>query len=280
MAVVCASEGYAAASIARVVARAGMSRKTFYEHFPNRQACFIDVLREGFERLHQILRACCREHDTSVARLQAAAWEAICLIDREPVLTRLCVVEALAAGPAALEARREALDRLAALLDPDDHRPGHPGMARVLVGVGLDRLHAQLTAPGAAVDPHELYGSIAYPLLVLVVGVDRARQLSSTPPVTSRPPGRPEPAPYGSGAARPRINRRKLQALTFLARNPGCSNGELQRELGFADPGQASRYLHLLVREGLVERPERHGRRNAWTLSDAGQRLTLVAEGS
>ena len=94
---VSATHGYAAASVERVGQRAGTSRRTFYTHFANREECFIAALEQGFARLYDALAACCAEQDTSVARLQAAAWEVICLIEDEPMLTRMCVVEALAA---------------------------------------------------------------------------------------------------------------------------------------------------------------------------------------
>ena len=45
MAETVAAKGYAATTVADVVARAGVSRKTFYEHFADREECFLDRLR-------------------------------------------------------------------------------------------------------------------------------------------------------------------------------------------------------------------------------------------
>ena len=39
--------GYRDATVADVVRHARTSRRTFYEHFPSKQACFIDLLREA-----------------------------------------------------------------------------------------------------------------------------------------------------------------------------------------------------------------------------------------
>jgi AcrR family transcriptional regulator len=39
--------GYREATVADVVRHARTSRRTFYEHFPSKQACFIDLLREA-----------------------------------------------------------------------------------------------------------------------------------------------------------------------------------------------------------------------------------------
>src|SRR6476659_5078578 len=41
MAETVAEKGYAATTVADVVARAGVSRKTFYEHFADREECFL-----------------------------------------------------------------------------------------------------------------------------------------------------------------------------------------------------------------------------------------------
>ena len=205
---VSATHGYAAASVERVGQRAGTSRRTFYTHFANREECFIAALEQGFARLHDALAACCADQDTSVARLQAAAWEVICLIEDEPKLTRMCVVEALAAGPAALEARRHALDRLAALIQ-DPAATGRPAIARALLGAGLDRLHDELTSPAARIDPVELYRQIAYPCLVLIAGPTAAGALALQPP-----PPRSAPPPREL-----RASRRPLEDASRL----GCS---------------------------------------------------------
>jgi Bacterial regulatory proteins, tetR family len=41
MAEICASDGYGAATVAAIVARAGVSRKTFSEQFTDREACLL-----------------------------------------------------------------------------------------------------------------------------------------------------------------------------------------------------------------------------------------------
>src|SRR5262249_28796564 len=41
MAQACAAEGYGRATVAAVIARAGVSRKTFYEQFSDREDCFL-----------------------------------------------------------------------------------------------------------------------------------------------------------------------------------------------------------------------------------------------
>ena len=272
---VSATHGYAAASVERVSVRAGASRRTFYAHFDNREACFIAALEQGFGLLHSSLAACCAERDTSAERLRAAAWGAICLIEDEPTLTRMCVVEALAAGPAALEARRQALDRLAAMIQ-NLAGAEHPGIARALLSAGLDRLHDELTSPAAQIDPEELYREVAYPCLVLIFGAERAGTLALVPPPPRLSPPRERIAaspPERRYGRRQRITPRLHHTLAFLAAHPGASNIEIQEALGVTHASQVSRYLHRLHRQGLLTIGERRGRRRSWSLSPAGHEL-------
>ena len=53
MTVVAARHGYAEASVARVVKQAGMSRATFYDHFENRDDCFLAAFRLADERIRE-----------------------------------------------------------------------------------------------------------------------------------------------------------------------------------------------------------------------------------
>jgi AcrR family transcriptional regulator len=271
---VSATHGYSAASVERVSVRAGKSRRTFYEHFDNREACFIAALEQGFELLYRALAACCAERDTSAERLRAAAWEAICLIEDEPALTRMCVVEALAAGPGALEARRRALDRLAAMIQ-DFSGVEHPGIARALLSSGLDRLHDELTSPAARIDPEELYREVAYPCLVLIFGAETAGALALAPPPprSSAPRARLIEALPPQRRDRQRVTPRLHRTLAFLATHPGAGNSELQDELGINHASQVSRYLHRLHQQGLLTVGERRGRRQSWSLSTAGHEL-------
>jgi AcrR family transcriptional regulator/DNA-binding MarR family transcriptional regulator len=273
---VSATHGYAAASVERVSVRAGKSRRTFYEHFDNREACFIAALEHGFELLHDALAACCAERNTSAERLRAAAWEAICLIEDEPALTRMCVVEALAAGPAALDARRQGLDRLAAMIQ-DFSGVEHPGFARALLSAGLDRLHDALTSPAARIDPEELYREVAYPCLILIFGAEKAGTLTLAPPParSSTPRARIIQASPSEPRDRTgeRLTPRLLRTLAFLAAHPGAGNTELQGELGITYASQVSRYLHRLHQKGLVTLGEHRGRRRSWSLSAAGHEL-------
>jgi AcrR family transcriptional regulator len=54
---VVAERGFAKVTVADVISRAGVSRETFYEHFSDKEDCFIASLDEGARVLHEILVA-------------------------------------------------------------------------------------------------------------------------------------------------------------------------------------------------------------------------------
>src|SRR3954470_7596658 len=50
-----AAKGYAATSVADVLALAGVSRRTFYEHFEDKEACFLAAYDSGAEAIFEAM---------------------------------------------------------------------------------------------------------------------------------------------------------------------------------------------------------------------------------
>jgi AcrR family transcriptional regulator len=110
MARAAATRGYAATSVADVLALAGVSRRTFYEQFADKEDCFLaaydSFVHVATKRAAVAYRAAARPRD-GLAHGLAALLGALAA---EPDFARLTVVEVLAAGPQAV-ARRDALLR-------------------------------------------------------------------------------------------------------------------------------------------------------------------------
>lgn len=133
--------GYQAATVAKILARARISKITFYELFDNKEQCFVaaydDAIDQAFERIE---RACAAEGQAPPQQRLGAALDALLdFLAEEPDAARMCVVEVLAAGPAGRERRAATMDRLAAMMEtflaeasPD--RDLGPIAARALVG--------------------------------------------------------------------------------------------------------------------------------------------------
>lgn len=100
-----ATRGYSATTVADVVALAGVSRKTFYREFANKDECFLAtydrVVREGTERIQAAYRAGePSERDWNAGLCRAFDAFIVELIER-PRPTRFALLDVLAAGPAA-----------------------------------------------------------------------------------------------------------------------------------------------------------------------------------
>ena len=121
--------GYAAMSVEAIITRAGVSRRTFYEHFRNKEDAFVaaydDVVRQ---QARHIQRACFNE-STARERLRAGIRAYLKFMASEPEAARMCIVEVFAAGPRAL-ARRHETTRMFAKIIEENIRELTPGGQR------------------------------------------------------------------------------------------------------------------------------------------------------
>jgi AcrR family transcriptional regulator len=117
LALAIAEKGYAAATIADVVRRARVSKRTFYEHFADKQACFLALYAETSDGLLAIIAdAVARTQGGWEERLATAARCYFERVAREPALIRTGLIEIQAAGPAARRLRRDVQRRYADML--------------------------------------------------------------------------------------------------------------------------------------------------------------------
>jgi len=148
---VVAEKGYLAATVADVVRRAGVSRTTFYEKFAAKETCFLDAYRAGVDVLIARVREATRGHDDDWrAELRAGVGAYLRALQGEPRFARTYFVEIHAAGPAALDARTEALRRFADRYAATARKAGatpHPEALYVLTA-GTEQLVAERVRQG------------------------------------------------------------------------------------------------------------------------------------
>ena len=116
MAVCVAERGYAATTVAQVVAHAGVSRKTFYEHFADKRACFLAAWEVGTDILFAQLVAVAEETHDWRARLRSGSEAFLEVLAAEPDFARSFMIEVLSVGEEALARRAEIHERFAAVL--------------------------------------------------------------------------------------------------------------------------------------------------------------------
>lgn len=110
--------GYRATNVQDVIERAGVSRPTFYEHFSNKDDCFLVAFDTAAARLRKNLGAAARGGgDVWRERLRLALSTLLRFVAKEPDTARTIVVEARGASPGAVQRRTRLLDQLAECLD-------------------------------------------------------------------------------------------------------------------------------------------------------------------
>ncbi len=278
--------GYEQSTVQRIAARARVSRRTFYELFSNRDACLVALLDEVVERVERELEAAGVESLAWRERVRGGLWVILSFLDSEPALARICVVQALHGGPAAMDPRERILARLATVLD-EGRREGARGKectlvtAEGLVGGAFGVVHARLRSRDrrpltGLLD--ELMGMIA--LQYLGARAARREQKRPAPPVLRPAPSRggrganDEPDPLGDVPMR--LTYRTARVLECIAELPLASNRTIADQAGITDPGQISKLLRRLERLGLVANDSgghQSGEPNAWKLTGQGAQV-------
>ncbi|HMJ35137.1 MAG TPA: TetR/AcrR family transcriptional regulator [Baekduia sp.] len=119
MANVVAAKGYAATRVVDVTDYAGVSRKTFYELFTDKEDCFLAaydaITALLMDKMAQGLAAVA--DDTWEAKVGALLGEFLRFLAAEPAFARMCVVEVLGSGPRGLARRDAAVEAFYPIVD-------------------------------------------------------------------------------------------------------------------------------------------------------------------
>jgi AcrR family transcriptional regulator len=100
-------KGYAATTVSDVIRRAGVSRKAFYEHFANKEECFLATYDSIAEVGQRGVARAFRHAQGLPDGVHAALAELIELATARPEALRVLMVEIGAAGPAGIERREQ-----------------------------------------------------------------------------------------------------------------------------------------------------------------------------
>jgi AcrR family transcriptional regulator len=143
--------GYLETNVQDVIDRAGVSRPTFYEHFSNKEDCFLAAFDTSAERLRKMVHAAARDGgDVWRDRVRSGLQALLRFASHEPDTARTMVVEARAASATAVRRRVELMDDFAECLDSQarellpDHRAGTGVTASGIVGGVESLLYSRL----------------------------------------------------------------------------------------------------------------------------------------
>jgi AcrR family transcriptional regulator len=285
--------GYARLSVAAVISRARVSRKTFYEVFTDREDCFLAVFEHTVARATAAVTDAYTKESSWCGGIRSALTSLLMLIDEEPVFARLWIVAASGAGHEVSRRRAEILAALAEAIDrgrATANAKGHPPQisAESVVGGVCAVLHTRILT--RTEEPMiNLLGPLMYMIVLPYLGPRAAgRELDkptpSTPPERlSRTSPRPRISPEGSDpldGLSMRVTYRTVMVLAAIAENPGASNRQVAEVAGVTDQGQISRLLCRLAGLDLIENHgdgHEMGAANAWQLTRRGAQVVHSA---
>jgi AcrR family transcriptional regulator len=270
--------GPANVTVAHVVERAGVSRRTFYEIFEDREDCFLSAFDEAISGASGYVLDAYDAKMGWAERLRMALIALLEFLDVERGAGWLLILGSLGAGTVALERRRRVLAQIITVIDEGRAEskagPGLPPLtAEGIAGGVLSVLHARLSEedPGRLI---ELAGPLMGMIVLPYLGASAARKEVERP--LSRTPARARTPRVGSHPLMQlemRLTYRTVRVLMAVAAHPGSSNRQVAEAAEVTDQGQMSKLLARLAQLGLIENtgagPSR-GEPNAWILTDKG----------
>jgi AcrR family transcriptional regulator/DNA-binding MarR family transcriptional regulator len=287
---VVAEVGYRGMAVRAVTERAGVSSKTFYDLFIDREDCFLAAFDYGVGRLGELAGPAYAGERDWAAGIRAGLGVLLGFLDREPALRTLVFVEALGAGPRVLERRAEVSRQLTGVIEQGQAGVKAGGglpvvIAEGLLGATFGVIHARLLER----PPRPLSG-LCNELTAMIVLPYRGRAAAKrelsrpAPQLTTRAlkgmggggvlvgSGRP----LGSGPVLDfRMTVRTQAVLQVVAEYPGLSNQRVSDLARIPDQGHISRLMMRLVEQGFVENRRRGGQGapKAWHLTREGEEV-------
>jgi AcrR family transcriptional regulator len=282
---VATERGAANVSVAHVVERSGVSRRTFYEQFSDREECFLATFEEALAYASERVLPAYGAAGSWRERIRAGLVALLCFLDEEPVIGRLLICESPGGGPKTLGRRGQL-------------------QARLMGAIDEGREDAKAVAEPAPLAAEGVLGGVLAVIAARLVEEDRAPLVELTGPLMSmivlpylgpavarRELGRPVSAPAarkqgsallsdpfkGAGMRLTYRTVRVLMAIAYLGgREPGPSNRTIGDTAGINDQGQISKLLTRLERIGLVTNSglgPGQGAPNAWALTPSGRQI-------
>ncbi|MFC6092607.1 TetR/AcrR family transcriptional regulator [Saccharothrix lopnurensis] len=111
-----ARDGYRATTVADVVAHARTSRRTFYQHFPDKEACFAALLADTTANMVRRISAAVDPTAPWDAQVRQAVEAWIGCVEAAPALVVSWIRDVPALGPAARRLQHDAMEAFIAMV--------------------------------------------------------------------------------------------------------------------------------------------------------------------
>jgi AcrR family transcriptional regulator len=178
--------GYSAMSIEEIIGTAGVSRRTFYDHFRGKPDVFLAATETVTDRLVARVRAACEVADSFPASVRNALAAFLQFLADEPRYADFLIVEVVAAGPEAISHRNNVMDAFAELVRrgaesaPAARRP--PDLAAETIIGGIYEVVFSRVLLGETGELPKLLPDLSYSLMQPYLGDEVARRESAKPP--------------------------------------------------------------------------------------------------
>ncbi|HTA15699.1 MAG TPA: TetR family transcriptional regulator [Solirubrobacteraceae bacterium] len=292
-----AIRGASSVTVARVIARAGVSRRLFYELFADIEDCFLATFDWAVGQARSIVVEAYGAERGWRAGISAGLAALLRFFDERPLLAQLCIVHAAGGGPRVLEHRSLVIGELCEVIDlgrteGSGKRQPSPVVAEGVIGAVLAVLYTRLLArgsssagsngePGGDEQPLiEMHGELMSLIVLPYLGAAVAGRELHKPAPESRPRMRPMeqlPAARSVLDEPARLTYRTVRVLRAIAELPAGSNREVAERAGIVDQGQISKILTRLEYQDLVVNRgatgTARGTPNSWWLTERGEAL-------
>jgi AcrR family transcriptional regulator len=269
--------GWQETSLAAIVGRARVSRKTFYDLFESRDDCFAAAFEEALARMGRVAGHAYAVDGAWPLRLRAALVTLLECLEADRDLGSFTLGQLAAPRSVSPERRLRALELLRSAVDEGRSytRARHeisPLAAEAVVGGVLAVVHGHLLRGSGPLTG--LANSLMWIIVLPYLGpATAALELTRTLP--SIVGARAEHVRSPLDGLDMRVTYRTARVLQALTEKPGASNVELADRADIIDQGQISKLLARLRRLELIENTETRaaGVPNCWRLTPKGEEL-------
>lgn len=297
---VVAERGFARASVELVIARAEISRRTFYEHFNSLDASVIAVMDRSLEQVSPLAVRAFEGRDQWQDGMRSALAAVLDFFDSERALARVNMVETLGGGATVREHRERIIGAFRGLvLERIQGEVSHPsplapeGALASVMGIVRARLMGRTQEP--------LIGLVG-PLMGVIVGpfmdqarvareIEKGNELAREVLDRRAKAQASEQSPRAATARidipellmKPRAHRAR-QSLLYVVeqgrRGRSPSNLDVARSIGVSHTGQLASLLGKLASLGLlVKRVGGPGLPNEWSATATGEQVAHTFAG-
>jgi AcrR family transcriptional regulator len=166
--------GYASMRVEDIIATAGVSRRTFYDHFHDKEEAFLAAYDASVARLLGPIRGAFAANNTFPGRVRDCLAAFLEFAASEPRFADICIVEVLAAGPQAVKRRNATMKTMAEMLhaaaEDTTDGPQTPALiAETIIG-GICEVVRSRVLRGQTDELPALQSDLAYSVMLPYIG--------------------------------------------------------------------------------------------------------------